>query len=292
MERGTLTTADVDRSRLSVSLVTASHQAPSQPELPVDQMAHARQNDAFVYTENVTAPSDLIPSSTMAGTPKRFTQIGRHTIMESLKLGGPSGSHLEFAERRTKQHKEKRTADEIDDCTWVDIEETAATGQVCGVCLHQTEVMQWPCCRVSVCRDCVRSYVTEQVRMGVVAVECLSCEVILPESDVTSFLEGSFRHTYKLLIRSRVNNLERSCQDNSLETRPESRRVDQSVHLDDDSRDLPDDVRERADDQDTLASWALRENKGLPNAQRCPQCRVTNCETQMWTDFPSDLITS
>lgn len=168
--------------------------------------------------------------------------------------------------------------------------ETAA--QLCPVCLETKTTIALPCCALTVCEDCLKLYVSSQVRMAKSFVSC-------PSPDCTGYLEEGLLLsvlTYEEVARYRYF-LELSQLDSSTKPCPQCshftslttttpKRSEHKYKIQCDScqfvwcfkchapwhNGLK--CREYRKGDKLLRTWASVIEHGQRNAQKCPQCKI------------------
>lgn len=168
--------------------------------------------------------------------------------------------------------------------------ETAA--QFCPVCLESKPTIPLPCCALTVCEDCLKLYVSSQVRMAKSYVSCPSpdCTGYLEEGLLLSVLtnEEVARYQYFLEL-SQLDSSTKPCPQcshfTSLKTHPPNR-SEHKYKIQCDScqfvwcfkchapwhNGLK--CREYRKGDKLLRTWASVIEHGQRNAQKCPQCKI------------------
>ena len=117
---------------------------------------------------------------------------------------------------------------------------------------------------------------TTQVSLGVLAVECHSCDVILTEAEVLADLDPSMRRTYRLLRRMRTQAMRKKLRRRSVQESGSSGSESEEEEGGDSTCAVVVVKAGSPLEVDKMAAWAEEEDRvtGLANARRCPECQV------------------
>lgn len=168
--------------------------------------------------------------------------------------------------------------------------ETAA--HFCPVCLESKPTIPLPCCALTVCEDCLKLYVSSQVRMAKSYVSCPSpdCAGYLEEGLLLSVLTNEEVARYRYFLElSQLDSSTKPCPQcshfTSLKTSPPNR-SEHKYKIQCDSCQFVwcfkchapwhDGLkcREYRKGDKLLRTWASVIEHGQRNAQKCPQCKI------------------
>uniref|UniRef100_A0A8C6SVS1 RBR-type E3 ubiquitin transferase n=1 Tax=Neogobius melanostomus TaxID=47308 RepID=A0A8C6SVS1_9GOBI len=168
--------------------------------------------------------------------------------------------------------------------------ETAA--QFCPVCLESKTTMPLPCCALTVCEDCLKLYVSSQVRMAKSYVSCPSpdCTGYLEEGMLLSVLTNEEVARYRYFLElSQLDSSTKPCPQcshfTSLKTQP-PHRSEHKYKIQCDScqfvwcfkchapwhNGLK--CKQYRKGDKLLRTWANVIEHGQRNAQKCPRCKI------------------
>lgn len=172
------------------------------------------------------------------------------------------------------------------------MEQAAAETHLCPVCLESKTTILLPCCALTVCEDCLRLYVSSQVRMAKSYVSCPSpdCTGYLEEGLLLSGLTNEEVARYRYFLElSQLDSSTKPCPQcshfTSLKTQPPNR-SEHKYKIQCDScqflwcfkchapwhNGLK--CREYRKGDTLLRTWASVIEHGQRNAQKCPQCKI------------------
>lgn len=173
------------------------------------------------------------------------------------------------------------------------VEQTAETAaHFCPVCLESKTTIPLPCCALPVCEDCLKLYVSSQVRMAKSYVSCPSpdCTGYLEEGLLLSVLTNEEVARYRYFLElSQLDSSTKPCPQCSRFTSLKTQAPTRSEHkykIQCEScqflwcfkchapwhNGLK--CREYRKGDKLLRTWASVIEHGQRNAQKCPQCKI------------------
>lgn len=164
--------------------------------------------------------------------------------------------------------------------------------QLCPVCLELKTTMPLPCCALTVCEDCLKLYVSSQVRMAKSYVSCPSpdCTGYLEEGLLLSLMTNEEVARYRYFLElSQLDSLTKPCPQCSHFTSIKTHLPNRSEHKYKIQCNSCQFVwcfkchapwhnglkcREYRKGDKLLRTWASVIEHGQRNAQKCPQCKI------------------
>ncbi|KAJ0026965.1 hypothetical protein NQD34_017965 [Periophthalmus magnuspinnatus] len=166
------------------------------------------------------------------------------------------------------------------------------TAQLCRVCLESKTILSLPCCGMAVCEECLRLYVSSQVRMAKAFVSCPSpeCSGFLEEGLLLSLLTSEEVARYRYFLElSQLDSSTKPCPQCNHFTSLKNNTPNRSEHkykIQCEScqflwcfkchapwhNGLK--CREYRKGDKLLRTWASVIEHGQRNAQKCPQCKI------------------
>lgn len=167
-----------------------------------------------------------------------------------------------------------------------------AAVQTCYVCLEDKSIAPLPCCRKAVCDECMKLYVTPQVRTAKVYIHCptLECSCYLEEAVVLSHLANEDVAKYRYFFElSQLDSSTKPCPQCSQFTSLKEHKSNRSEHKYKIQCSSCQFVwcfrchapwhnglkcRDYRKGDKLLRTWASVIEHGQRNAQKCPQCKI------------------
>ncbi|XP_061602810.1 probable E3 ubiquitin-protein ligase RNF217 [Cololabis saira] len=173
-------------------------------------------------------------------------------------------------------------------------EQAAAEGSVqgCRVCLEESTIAALPCCGKAVCDECVKLYVSSQVRVGKALINCPipECSGTLEEGLVISHLSNEEVAKYHYFLElSQLDSSTKPCPQCSKFTSLKNPNLNRSEHKYKIQCSNCQFVwcfkchapwhnglkcRDYRKGDKLLRTWASVIEHGQRNAQKCPQCKI------------------
>ncbi|XP_076016314.1 E3 ubiquitin-protein ligase RNF217 [Genypterus blacodes] len=172
-----------------------------------------------------------------------------------------------------------------------------AAVQCCRVCLEENPIASLPCCRKAVCDECLKLYVSSQVRVGKALISCpiLECSGSLEEGAILAHLASEDVAKYRYFLElSQLDASTKPCPQcsyfTSLKKQPvasgNASRSEQKYKIQCVSCQFVwcfkchapwhsgIRCREYRKGDKLLRSWASGVEHGQRNAQKCPRCKI------------------
>lgn len=164
--------------------------------------------------------------------------------------------------------------------------------QICRVCLEAKPILPLPCCRMAVCEECLKLYVSSQVRMAKAFVSCPipECSGYLEEGLLVSYLTSEEVTKYRYFLElSQLDSSTKPCPQCSLFTSLGMHNPNRAEHKYKVQCDNCQFLwcfkchapwhnglkcRQYRKGDKLLRSWASVIEHGQRNAQKCPQCKI------------------
>ncbi|XP_028252384.1 E3 ubiquitin-protein ligase RNF217 [Parambassis ranga] len=172
------------------------------------------------------------------------------------------------------------------------VEQAGAEVQSCRVCLEEKTVASLPCCRKAVCDECLKLYVSSQVRVAKALISCPipECSGNLEEGVVMSHLANEDMAKYRYFLElSQLDASTKPCPQCSQFTSLRTHNPNRSEHKYKIQCSNCQFVwcfkchapwhnglkcREYRKGDKLLRTWASVIEHGQRNAQKCPQCKI------------------
>lgn len=84
----------------------------------------------------------------------------------------------------------------------------------CGVCLESSYMYRRACCSFPACSECISSYFTSKIDLGLVAIECINtkCRDFVHRDEISVRLPSSLKPVYlRLLANANADELSKTC---------------------------------------------------------------------------------
>lgn len=165
----------------------------------------------------------------------------------------------------------------------------------CRICLEDKHIKPLRCCKKAVCEECLKKYISSQVRVGTADIVCpiTECSGFLEESVVVSHLANEEVAKYRYFLElGRLDASTKPCPQCSLFTRLNTRSLHTAGRAEDKYKVQCSQCQlvwcfrchspwhqglrcrdyRRGDKQ--LRKWASVVEHGQRNAQKCPRCKI------------------
>ncbi|XP_053699718.1 probable E3 ubiquitin-protein ligase RNF217 [Synchiropus splendidus] len=164
--------------------------------------------------------------------------------------------------------------------------------QICRVCLEEKTIAPLPCCRKALCEDCVRLYVSSQVRVAKAYIHCPipECSGFLEDQLVIAHLSKEDVAKYRYFLElSRLDSSTKPCPQCSQFTSLDKHNLNRSEHRYKIQCSNCQFVwcfkchapwhngikcRDYRKGDKLLRNWASVIEHGQRNAQKCPKCKI------------------
>lgn len=164
----------------------------------------------------------------------------------------------------------------------------------CGICLETNWMYSRHCCQFPACDSCLEQYFASKVKQGIIQIECcnLTCHNYVHRDEISVKLHSDIKETFqKLLASTQIDKFTKPCPRCNRIITMNPYNIKNKKKISSTKIQCPDCQLEwcfrchapwhaklsckKFQKGDRLVKyWAKETNKGEPNAQRCPKCKI------------------